>query len=248
MTKIRKWKKVQNDRKFDDEQFKYLHEDHNIKAHLLDWRENEESKEDEKWGVTLFGEVDEDVVEHIKQRHYYESSTRGADYQFDFWRAFETKREAEEYIKALVDVLQAVFDASDRLESEGRTTAAMMTAFLDSDENDVGIRIGAEVTYHDHSSDLVRDLLNKLMSLHRVGYYGSGMFDVYKGSEDVSEEQIKDVSSANFNANFDTEALQEEMEGYQEAADDCPECGSSNTVKVGEESECVECGNEWIQK
>lgn len=245
MTKIRKWKKVDNTRKYEDEQFKYLHEEYKMKVHVLDWRENEEAKEDENWGVTLFGEGSEDIVEHLKQRHYYESSTRGADYQFDFWRAFETKEEAEEYSKALVDVLQAVIDASDRLKSEGRKNAAMMTAFIESEENDAGIRIGAEVTYHDHSSDLVRTLLNKLMTIHRVEYYGSGLFDVYKGSKDVSEKDVKHWSSENFNANFDTDALQEEMESYREAADDCPECGSSNTAKVGEKSECYDCKHEW---
>jgi hypothetical protein len=205
------------------ERYTYIHEDHNIRVSLSDWRDNPEARMDEKWGAVLGGKVSEHVVEHLKQTHYYERYSGeggGEAYSLDFTRGFETKREAEEFIKAMCDALQAVLQVSDMLENQGRTTASMMTVFIDSDQNDLGMRIGAEVTHHDYGSDLVRSLLNKRMSLHRVEYYGSGIFDVIKGAENVSEEVIEDFSSRNFNAKFDMDEIQEEMEDFRETQDD----------------------------
>jgi hypothetical protein len=206
--------------KFKQEEFRYIYEDEDFDVILSDWRENREAKENENWGVMIIGKADEDFAEHFKKRNYYETATGSKDFQMDFYRAFRRKKDAKEYARALADVIQAVMDTAHRLESQGRTTASMMTIFPDSDQNDLGMRIGAEVTHHDYGSDLVRSLLNKRMSLHRVEYYGSGIFDVIKGAENVSEEVIEDFSSRNFNAKFDMDEIQEEMEDFRETQDD----------------------------
>lgn len=236
------WNKVEGDYRY--YQVRYNYETADMAVTLHDERDEDdlELDEDENWSVGIHGT---DTTDHFRKEYSYDSD--GERQMGNAYFYFRTKAEAQDYMMAMLEVINAVHQGKQRLEAQGRTNSASMTIHPEAEkkaEHHFGIQIGAEVSTTDESAFHVQSLLNFLMMNHKVEYYGQGIYDVYEGGEDVSEEEVESWSTESFKQQHDWDALQEEMESYQ-IDEDCPECGSSKTFNATGDNECAECGHTW---